>query len=292
MKNLSAGTLADLASDTCTFNTCWLVTRVDGTIFAWTDCDQPLTIGGHTYSPTDGYSPSANEGKSDFSVDQMEVSGFLDSAAITENDVVSGKWNYAAVQVFMVNRNNLGNGTYQMRYGNLGHVTIKAPGIYQAEIRGLSQIIQNNLGDLITPTCRWTLGDRNSAGSVLNSHCTINLSGFEVTGVAVTSVSSNQEFTASSLTQAAEYFAFGWLTWDTGNNAGDSCDIQGHGAGGVLLLQLPLINNVQVGDTFHIFPGCQKRFALDCVAKFSNGVNFGGFKDVPGIDKVVRPGGF
>lgn len=292
MKNLSAGTLADLASDTCSFNTCWLVTRVDGTVFAWTDCDQQLTVAGQVYSPLDGYSPSANEGKSDFSVDNMEVAGFLDSPAITENDVASGKWNYATVRVFMVNRNNIANGTYEMRFGKLGQVVIKAPGLYTAELRGLSQMIQNNLGDLLTPTCRWTLGDINANGPVLNSHCTINLTALKVASVPVTSVSSNQQFTASSLTQAPTYFSFGWMTWKTGANAGVSMDIQGHGAGGVILLQLPMINNVQVGDTFDIYPGCMKRFQQDCVTKFSNGVNHGGFPYLPGLDKVVRPAGF
>jgi uncharacterized phage protein (TIGR02218 family) len=284
--------LADLASDTCTFNTCWLITRVDGNVYAWTDCDQPLTVGGHTYSPLEGYSPSANEGKSDFSVDNMEVVGFLDSPAITEIDVAQGKWDYAALDVFMVNRNAISHGNYYMRHGWLGQVKIQTPGVYTAEIRGLSQAVQNNLGDLITPTCRWTFCDANPSGSVLNSHCTLNVATFTTSGVAVTSVSSNQEWVASSLTQAAGYFAFGYLTWLTGNNAGVSADIQGHGSGGVILTQLPAIGNVQVGDTFNIVAGCQKRYAQDCVAKFSNGINFGGFPYLPGLDKIVKPAGY
>lgn len=293
MKNLSSGTLADLASDTQTFNTCWLITRTDGTVYSWTDCDQPLTVSSVTYSPLDAYSPSANDGKADFSVDNMEVLGFLTSLAINENDVAEGKWDYATVSIFMVNRNNIANGVYHMRDGWLGQVAIKSPGIFTAEIRGLSQAIQNTLGDLVTPTCRWTLGDVDAYGNaVLNSHCTINLSAYAVLGVPVTLVSSNQEFTASSLTQAAQWFSFGSLKWVTGNNAGVAMDIQGFGLGGVVLLQLPMINNIQLGDTFNIVPGCQKRYAEDCVAKFNNGVNHGGFKDLPGLDKIIRPAGF
>src|ERR1700752_2377009 len=270
MKNLSSGMLTDLAAELLTMNTCTLITRADGTVFAWTDCDQPITIGGHTYLPIDGYAATSNLGKADFLVDNMEVVSFLDSPAITESDVASGKWDYAAVDVFMVNRNAIAHGNYYMRHGWLGQVAIKAPGVYTAEIRGLSQAIQNNLGDLLTPTCRWTLGDVDAYGNALpNSHCTVNLSTYKVSGVAVTAVSTNQEFAASSLTQAAQYFAFGSLLWATGKNAGIAMDIQGHGAGGVILLQLPMIGTIQIGDTFSIVPGCQKRFAQDCVGKFN-----------------------
>ncbi len=282
MKNLSAGTLADLASDTQTFNTCWLITRTDATVFSWTDCDQPLVVGGVTYSPTDGYTPSANQSKSDFSTDNLEVAGFLDSPAITEGDVAEGKWDYAQVRVFMVNRNNIANGTYEMRYGWLGQVKIVSPGQYTAEIRGLSQAIQNTIGDLMTPTCRYKLG---------SARCTVNLASFTVSGAVVTSVGSTQEFTASGLTQAAGYFSFGTLTWVTGNNAGVSMDIQGFGAGGVVLMQLPMINAIGIGDTFNIVAGCSKRFQNDCIGKFNNGINFGGFPYVPGIDKMVTPAG-
>jgi uncharacterized phage protein (TIGR02218 family) len=282
MKSLSSGMLTDLAAEVLTFNTCVLITRTDSTVFAWTDCDQPITVAGQIYSPIDGYAPTANQGKADFSVDNMEVIGFLDSPAITEADVAAGKWDYAKVRMFMVNRNNISHGTYEMRYGWLGQVKIQAPGMYTAEIRGLSQVIQDTFGDLVTPTCRFKFGD---------SRCTVNLATYTSSGVAVTSVASTQEFTATALTQAAGYFTAGTMKWVTGNNAGASMDIQGFASGGIVLLQLPMINTIQIGDTFNITAGCSKRFAQDCVLKFSNGVNFGGFKDVPGIDKVIRPAG-
>jgi len=54
---------------------------------------------------------------------------------------------------------------------------------------------------------------------------------------------------------------------------------------------VPMLNLVQVGDVFTIYPGCQKRLQQDCITKFSNGINFGGFPYLPGIDKMLRPGG-
>ena len=293
MKNLSSGTLADLASPTQTFNTCWYLKRTDGTVFSWTDCDQQIIVGGVTYAPTDGYSPSANEGHADFSVDNMELAGFLDSPSITEADVANGKWDFALVRVFMVNRNAISNGTYEMRYGTLGQVKIQAPGKYTAEIRGLSQRIQNTIGSLVTPTCRWIFGDVDAYGNAQpQSHCAVNAASFTVSPVSVTTVSSTMEFAASSLTQAAGYFSMGVVKWLTGANAGVAMDVAGHATGGVILLQLPMVEPIAIGDTFSIRAGCMKRYSEDCVTKFSNGINFGGYKDIPGLDKVIRPGSF
>jgi uncharacterized phage protein (TIGR02218 family) len=290
MKSLTPAMIGYLQSDTTTFNTCVSLIRPDGTSFYFTDCDQPITFGGHTYSPIDGYSPSNMQSSDQLDVDHIELTSYLDSSGVTEADVMSGKWDDTKVSCFMVNRNDLTAGAYHMRDGVIGQITITAPGQIQVELRGLMQYLQKQIGTAITPTCRWTLGDVNAAGPVTTSHCTVNLVPLTVTGT-ITSVVNSQSFAASGLGQPPGYFQGGFMTWTSGLNNGRSMDVQAHGAGGALVLQVPMLNAVTIGDTFTIVPGCQKRFAQDCVAKFSNGINFGGFKDVPGIDKMIRPGG-
>jgi uncharacterized phage protein (TIGR02218 family) len=292
MKTLTSGFVADLQSDTQTFNTCIAITRADGQAFYFTDCDQPIVFGGNTYLSVDGYTPTQMQSSADFTVDHVEVVAYLQSAAISEADLMAGKWDDAAVQMFMVNRKNLAHGAYQMRYGMLGQIHVTSPGQYQAELRGLTQWVQKQIGSLIMPSCRWTLGDINSAGAVPNSHCTVNLPALAVTGVAVTSVTSNQAFHASSLGQADGYFTSGFLTWTSGLNNGRSADVQASAlSGGSIVLQLPMLNNIQIGDLFTIYPGCQKRKLADCLNKFNNVINFGGFAEMPGIDSMIRPGG-
>jgi uncharacterized phage protein (TIGR02218 family) len=113
-----------------------------------------------------------------------------------------------------------------------------------------------------------------------------------VTAVAVTSVTSNQAFHASSLGQPDGYFTAGFLTWTSGLNNGRSADVQASAlSGGSVVLQLPMLNNIQAGDLFTIYPGCQKRKLTDCLTKFNNVINFGGFAELPGIDSMIRPGG-
>lgn len=294
MKSLSSAMIGYLHSDTQTFNTCWKITRLDGTIYRFTDCDQPIVVPADgTYESVDSYTPSNAQSSSTLDVDHVEVAMAFATSAITEADLMAGKFDDATVSMFLVNRNDLSAGVYHIRDGVIGQVTVTSPGMVQVELRGLTQYLQKNIGKVISPTCRWDLGSNSLTPAIGQPWglCTVNLAALAVTGVAVTSVSTNQTFTASSLGQAAGYFQAGSLTWTSGNNNGRSMDVQAFGLGGGIVLQLPMLNTVQVGDLFTIYPGCQKRFTEDCVTKFSNGINFGGFKDLPGLDKLIRPGG-
>lgn len=291
MKAISGPLLAHMQGEVTTLNTCVLVTRVDGTKFGYTDCDADLTVSGQLYKSAVGITATKAETSDAMNVDQIEVSGYLDSSTMTEADVMAGKWDDAAVSVFMINRASPSTGVYHVRDGVLGQMTLMSNGQFHAEMRGLTQYLQKQIGTLITPTCRWTLGDVNSAGSVPGSHCTVNLSALGVAGVAVTSVVNSQSFAASSLGQPVGYFQAGYLKWTSGANNGRSMDVQAHGSSGALVLELPMLNTVAIGDHFTIYPGCQKRYSQDCVAKFANGINFGGFPYVPGLDKMMRPGG-
>jgi uncharacterized phage protein (TIGR02218 family) len=292
VKTIASGLVTHMMSEVLTLNVCILITRTDGAKFGYTDCDFDLVVSGQTYKALTGASATQNDGSAAMNVDHAEVLSYLDASEMTEADLMAGKWDDATISMFMVNRKNVSSGTYHMRDGVLGQITVKSPSEFQAELRGLTQFLQKQIGEVITPLCRWDLGSTSQNGPPgARGLCTVNLTPYTITGVAVTAVSTNQNFTASSLTQAVAYFQAGKVTWTSGLNNGRSMDIQAHGSGGVLVLALPMLNNVQIGDVFTIVPGCQKRLVQDCIGKFNNGINHGGFPYLPGIDKMMRPGG-
>jgi hypothetical protein len=85
------------------------------------------------------------------------------------------------------------------------------------------------------------------------------------------------------------YFQGGLVTWNTGNNAGLSMEILSWDSSTrTLKLFLPMPQDIQVGDSFDIVPGCEHRFDEDCVTKFGNGVNFRAEPHLPGTDRLVR----
>jgi hypothetical protein len=87
---------------------------------------------------------------------------------------------------------------------------------------------------------------------------------------------------------SAGYFDFGLVTWLTGLNAGAPMEVKAFVPKQVTL-QLPMPYLIQIGDTYTMTAGCDRR-ATTCRSKFSNFVNFRGFERLPGIDKMVQVG--
>lgn len=75
------------------------------------------------------------------------------------------------------------------------------------------------------------------------------------------------------------YYAQGWVVFNTGVNSGVERMVLGY-SGGTFTVVPGLPFTPGVGDTFTIYPGCDKQ-QQTCAQKFSNLINFGGFPYVP-----------
>ena len=274
MRTASSNMAAHLAGEVTSLAVCWKLTLVNGTVMGFTDHTSDLTIGSVLYKAATGFSPTSIETKDKFSVDNLDVAGILDAAAITEADIMAGKYDFAEIVIFMVNVTDPSQGIITHRRGWLGEVRLQN-GQFIAEVRGLAQKLSQNIGELYSPTCRAIFGD---------GRCKANLAGYTVSGT-VNAVSSRQVFTGNALTQAAGYFSGGEVVWLTGANAGRRMEIKEF-LNKQCTLVLPMPNNVAVGDTFNAVAGCDKTIAT-CAAKFNNAVNFRGEPYVPGMDKML-----
>jgi hypothetical protein len=95
--------------------------------------------------------------------------------------------------------------------------------------------------------------------------------------------------TVTALGGASGYFDYGKMWFTTGPNANPSIirDIRTYVPGQWTLWQpfpYPL-----GPDDYVMVVGCGKMFVADCVGKFNNGINHGGFPYCPGLDAVTRP---
>jgi uncharacterized phage protein (TIGR02218 family) len=276
MRTLSVALAAHLAGETTTLARLWKVTRTDATVFGFTDHDQDLAVGGVTYQAATGYTASAVRATLGLAVDNLEVQGVLDSASLTVDDIRAGVWDYAAVEVLLVNWADVSMGTATLAKGKLGRIR-DGRASFVAELRGLSQHLQQPIGRLYMPACDADLGD---------ARCGVTLAAFTVTG-AVTTVISKRTFYDSSRMEADGYFDAGLLTWTTGNNAGLSMEVKEYLVSvGSVGLQLPMPFTVQVGDEYSMSAGCNKAQAT-CIGTFGNGVNFQGFPHLPGLHRLV-----
>lgn len=291
MKSITTELAAHLSGSTHTVATCWLVTRTDEQVFGFTSHDENLLIDGVTYVASLGMNRSNIEGRAGLEVTNSESSGFLSGDAVTEEDLRAGMWDYATVRVFDVNWRDLTMGALKQMRGWLGEFALVG-GAYTTELRGLANALNKSIGELVGPGCAAALGDE---------RCAVDLTDYTAAG-EVTAVTSNRLFDtdlASStvrLTPASTgnpplgYFNAGLVTWVTGLNTGRRMEVKSYALDGGLVLQLPMVSTVAPGDTFTVSAGCAKTREV-CVAQFGNILNFRGFPDLPGIDKVMRIGG-
>jgi len=159
VKTISPQLRTHLAQPVTTIAVCWQIVRTDGTQFAFTSFDDDLVVGGITYSSTAGFTRSAIQTNSTGEVDNVDVIGFFQPDAITEQDLKNGLFDYATVYVFAVNWANLGQGICRLRRGWLGETTISPAGIFAAELRGMTQALVQEFGSDYMPLCRADLGD-------------------------------------------------------------------------------------------------------------------------------------
>lgn len=274
MKTIPTALETHLQGDVTTLATCWKVTRTDGVLFRFTSHDRDLVVSGETYLAASGYTSTQISSSDQLNVDNLDVMGVLDSAGITEADLAAGLFDFAEVELFVVNWADTSMGSLPLRKGWLGE-SVRHDAHFVAELRGLTQALQQPVGDAYSVACRADLGD---------TQCGVTLATYTVAG-SVTGVASRRQFTDSSLGQADDYFNNGLVTFTSGANNGLSREVKDF-AGGVVALYQPFPNDIAVSDTYEIYPGCDKALAT-CRDTFSNVENFRGEPYIPGNDRLV-----
>lgn len=262
---------------------CWRIERTDGVTQAFTSHDKPLIVDGVTYQPANSFSASQLSSDTEMSVADVELLGAIDSDDIAAADILAGVYDHAAVELFLVDWSDLTIPPTVVRRGWIGTIGQAGPA-FKAELRGLGQRIQQPVIDSYSAECRVDL---------FSTKCGLDRNDFDVpaTVTALTdgslgAASDNRVFFASALTQDAGYFEYGEVWWTSGNNNGRKAEVRSFEDGRVELWE-PMGLDIAVGDTFTIYPGCNKAFAT-CKAKFDNVLNFRGEPHVPGNDAMLR----
>lgn len=274
-KVIPAGLLSNYHSDSPTVAWAIKITRTDDAVYGWTSADRDATIDAVIYESAPGLSVASFASSAGLAVDNSELTVLADDTIITRADILAGRWNNAAYLLFKYDWTDVSAGEEVISAGFLGELHPRS-GAYVAELRALQQYLQQPVGAASTKTCRARLGD---------AMCMVDLGGWTETGT-ITSVTSKQVFTDSSRTEADDYFGEGILTWTAGLNTGLSQKVKTY-ASDTFTLSLPMIFDVQIGDTYSVIAGCRKRLDEDCAAKFSNELNFQGEPHRPTVDELT-----
>src|SRR5690606_20789661 len=116
-----------LATGATTLARCFAVTRKDGAVMGFTDHDRDLSFEGIVFRADSGLTAKAIQQSTGLSVDNTEAFGALKSEAITEADILAGRYDGAEVRGWLVNWADVSVRVLQFR-GTLGEVVRRGGG--------------------------------------------------------------------------------------------------------------------------------------------------------------------
>lgn len=251
-----------------------------GVTLYMTSHDRPIPYQGDVYSPTAGFVPSTSESKIDLAVDNMSLVGVIDEVVLRRVDVLAGRLDYANIRVSSLNYKATDlMGDLVFSAGKIGRVQVR-DSKFVAEVRGLTQYFQQNLGSAYTLDCRITRFG--------NAKCEVNLTPLTKTfTVVLPSVGAPNRIFSSTLTDADNFFDAGLVTWTVGNNQFFKQDVKlSLLTNGEVELYEPMPFDIQTGDAGTITEGCDRSWAR-CKA-LNNEDNYRGFRFLPGTLPLLR----
>lgn len=261
----------------------WMVRRADGMVLGFTDHDAALTFNGVRFRPDHGMSARALVQATGLSVDNSEAEGALSDDAITERDVLAGRWDGAQVKMWEVDWTDL-SARRLVFAGSLGEIA-RSQGAFRAELRGLSEPLNAARGRVFHPRCSARLGD---------GRCKLALTGetfradIDIAGVEDGRILRFTDFPAYE----ANWFERGSLLVLTGGAEGLRATVKNDTAlpGGTREIELWQGLGIAPvpGDRVRLVAGCDKR-AATCRNKFNNFLNFRGFPHLPSEDWIMAP---
>lgn len=266
-----------LREELVTLAWCWRLSRRDGIVIGLTSHDRDLVIGGLPYRAAPGMKPSAIETSDSLDVPTMDIEGAIASDAIASGDLDAGRWDGAALELFVANWGAPESAPVIVARGSLGAIERRG-GAFTAELQGVTRILDRPVCPATSPSCRAMLGDR---------ACRVDLAP-RVHMRRVVAIDGRTVTLDSAAPPGT--MAFGELMWMEGAACGLSSPVAGEEGAVLTLAEMPP-RTPTLPARVRLIEGCDKQLAT-CRDRFGNAVNFRGEAHLPGNDLLTRyPGG-
>ena len=193
--------------------TCWRLERRDGVVLGFTDHDRDLTFDGVVFRASSGLRSFALERSTGGSTDTSQAAGALSASAITEADILAGKYRGAEIVQWLVDWSDPEVRFIQMR-AHVGEVR-QGNGGFEAELLSLSDAFNTPVGRSYLKTCDVEFG---------SAKCRVDTDdpAWRTSG-AVGGVEDRKSFLFDDAGGFAEgWFENGVLTWTSGANLGET----------------------------------------------------------------------
>lgn len=271
-----AGLGARLAADLTALALCWRIVRPDGVALGFTTHDRPVAIGGMMYDSAPGMAPSAVASSDGLDIDTMDVAGALSADAITAADLAAGRFDGAAVELFLVDWQAPDEGRQLLAHGTLGTIeTGTGPDQgFSATLRGPTAALAITRIESCSPECRAELGDR---------RCRVGMRGRRVRRAVLEGDGERVRVDGIDAVRAGDFIE-GRVRVVSGDGAGIERRVIAADDDWLVFDEALVLTP---GTAVELREGCDKRF-VSCVERFANAANFRGEPHVPGGDVLTR----
>ncbi|MDO5604281.1 MAG: DUF2163 domain-containing protein [Paracoccus sp. (in: a-proteobacteria)] len=256
----------------------WAVARRDGVVLGFTDHDRVLEFAGLTFRPHAGLSAQAVVQGAGLSVDNTEVIGALSDGGLHEGDILAGLWDGAELRQWDVDWSAPGRHRLIFR-GHLGEITRKG-GAFRAELRGLSEPLNQPRGRVFHPRCDAVLG---------GDACGVDLARPGFTATARVTQADGAVIRLEGMAGYDDrWFEHGRMIFADGTAGHVKNDrARPDGRREVELWARPAVAPA-AAEVVTLIAGCNKSSGM-CQVKFMNFMNFRGFPHLPAEDWLLAP---
>ncbi|MEC9433441.1 MAG: DUF2163 domain-containing protein [Pseudomonadota bacterium] len=278
MRDLPSALASLVGGRASTLCRCYRLDLADGTALGFTDHDRDLAFGGVDFLAASAFDGTAISNELGLSVGEVDVDGALaalgavSSQVIAEADIVAGRYDGAAVRIWLVDWTEVASRIVLLE-GTLGEVERGGPA-FRASLVSKAREFQQAKGRVFSERCDAEVGD---------GRCGVDLGGGFTSSGDVTEIVAGGFRTDGLGGRADGFFSGGVLTWTSGPRSGRRVRIRAHRKELSDVWLYPLLDSVpavEVGETFTITAGCDKTFDT-CRAKFANRLNFRGMVSLP-----------
>jgi len=242
-----------------------VITRRDGEVYRFAESDEPIVVGGDTYSLAPGLQISAIKHTSDGGVPSCTVAAVHELGGIFDTqDVDIGFFDAAAVEIHLVDRANLAAGKGMMFKGTIADISYNTEHQVIFDVKGPVVSAKVLMTQRRSPMCRTDLY------SVL---CGVDKTAWDV-ATTVDAIGTAFSFTVTGgLSQATGWFNQGVVVMPNGLGFEIANWTQ---STQTINTYLPINRILSAGLALTLYPGCDKTLGPNGCQKYSNQLNFQG----------------
>jgi uncharacterized phage protein (TIGR02218 family) len=277
MRTLPTALSAKLAEGVTTLALAWRLTRADGLVVALTQHDRDLSFNGTLFKAAGSFTSADHERELGLGPDRTALSGTLNAATITQDDLTLGRWDGARIEAFWVDWTNPVD-FITMWVGIVAGASWRGAA-FELDVVGQEAALKRDIGQVYARTCNASLGD---------GRCKVdlNLGAHKIVTTIQAVVSDRALLIATPIGRTISHFYEGTIEITSGPVAGWTSGVHMivlRATGWEITLTRPYPVMPAAGESVRIHVGCDKAFAT-CKDRFGNALNFRGQPHMPGDD--------